>query len=95
MEWPPGPDDRSDPFGLTVRDVCDVVYGLMLDRAEKQALALQQQYAVYRAAGAELEDEWPSLDAAQEQLDAALNAEPVASTRSPRDVELLTLLGVA
>ena len=76
-----------------MRDVCDVVYGLLLARVERQALSMQVQYAVYKAAGAEMTDEWPSLDAAQERLDEVLNAEPTHVNLADR--ELLELMGVA
>ena len=94
MEWPPGPSDCGNPYGLTVRDVCDVVYAVLLARAERQALALQQQHAVYVAAGAEMQDEWPSLQAAQDHLDEVLDAEPRLSGLSVPDRELLHLMGV-
>ena len=93
MEWPPGSSAGSDTDRLTLRDVCDVVYGLLLARVERQALSMQVQYAVYKAAGAEMTDEWPSLDAAQERLDEVLNAEPTHVNLADR--ELLELMGVA
>ena len=78
---------------MTLRDVCDVVYGLLLARVERQTLSLQVQHAVYKAAGAEMTDEWPSLDAAQARLDELLNAEPTHVNLADR--ELLELMGVA
>ena len=78
---------------MTLRDVCDVVYGLLLARVERQTLSLQVQHAVYKAAGAEMTDEWPSLDAAQTRLDELLNAEPTHVDSADR--ELLELMGVA
>lgn len=96
MEWPPGPAPCRDDDGLTVRDVCDLVYGLLLNRVERQCLALQQQYATYEAAGAEMEQPWPSLADAQDNLDALLDAEQAApSITDARDRELLQLMGVA
>jgi hypothetical protein len=98
VEWPPGPDDGGDgerTVSLTVEDVGDVAYQVLLDRVERQALALQQQFATYRAAGAEVDEEWPSLDWAQAQLDATLEAEQVGEQWSSLDRELLQLMGVA
>ena len=96
MAWPPGPAGSSDPDGLTVRDVCDVVYGLLLARVERQCLALQGQHAAYEAAGSEMQQEWPSLGDAQANLDALLDAEPdVSAAVDSRDRELFELMGVA
>ena len=78
---------------MTLRDVCDVVYGLLLARVERQTLSLQVQFAVYKAAGGEMTEDWPSLDAAQARLDTLLNAEPTHV--DPADRELLELMGVA
>lgn len=93
MEWPPGSAAGSDADRLTLRDVCDIVYGLLLARVERQTLSLQVQFAVHKAAGAEMTEDWPSLDAAQERLDAVLNAEPTHVDSADR--ELLELMGVA
>ena len=93
MEWPPRSAAGCDADRLTLRDVCDVVYGLLLARVERQTLSLQVQHAVYKAAGAEMTDEWPSLDAAQTRLDELLNAEPTHVNLADR--ELLELMGVA
>ena len=96
MAWPPGPAGSGDPDGLTVRDVCDIVYGLLLVRVERQCLALQIQHATYEASGAEMQQEWPSLGDAQANLDSLLDAEPENSVLTdPKSRELLQLMGVA
>ena len=94
MEWPPGSGAGSDSQRLSVRDICDVSYVLLLERIERQTLALQQQHAVFRSVSAEFDEEWPSLDAAQESLDEKLNAELGRTDLAPRDRELYELLGV-
>lgn len=70
------------------------MYALLLDKNERQTLALQQQHTTLLAAGHQVQDEWPSLDAARENLDALLDAEPELSAYSPQERELLELLGV-
>jgi hypothetical protein len=94
VEWPPRPCPGSDSYCLSVRDICDVVYVLLLERIERQTLALQQQHAVYRSVSAEFDEEWPSLDVAQESLNEKLNAEFARSDLTPGDRELYELLGV-
>lgn len=66
---------------------------MLLAKTERQALASQQQLVTARMAGAEVEAEWPSMAAAQAELDAVLLAEPNGSGGPDR--ELLEFLGVA
>jgi hypothetical protein len=80
--------------GLTLVDICDIVYGLLLAKIERQTLSSQQQYVTYRAAGWEMSDEMPTLDGAREHLDEWLESEPVVSAYSAQDRELLELMGV-
>jgi hypothetical protein len=95
VEWPARSGFGGDAQRLRVRDICDVVYVLLLERIERQTLALQQQHAVFRSVSADFDEEWPALDAAQERLDEALSAEFTRSDLSPRDRELYELLGVS
>lgn len=81
---------------LTVQDVCDIAYSVLLGRVERQALADQQAYAIYAASGRyEMHEEPRTVSEAQQQLDELLNAEFERVNVNPRQRELLELMGVA
>ena len=73
--------------------MCDVVYDVLRDRVERQALASVQLYAIYDSSGRyEMRDEAPTVESLLAQYDAALEAEPA---EADPDHELLQLMGVA
>lgn len=73
--------------------MCDVAYDVLLDRVVRQTLNVQLQHAIYDASGRyEMGEEPPSLNEAQERLDAMLEAEPEIDTTDPRDRELMELM---
>lgn len=81
--------------GLTLRDICDISYGVLRDRVERQALAAQQRYVIYRASGNwEIKGEEPDVSEALAEFDEALAAEPTNDWADSRDRELFALMGV-
>ena len=76
---------------MTLAEVCDLSYVLILDQLERQMLADRQALI---ASG--VRDDLPNLPQVQESLDARLHAEP--EPMAPVDyerLELLQALGVA
>lgn len=76
---------------MSLLDLCDVTYVLLLERLERQVLSERQVAAVLAAAGAE-DVEMPSMDEACAAFDAALIAEPVPESSR---AAMLRELGVA
>lgn len=60
---------------MTLNDVCDVVYALLIEKLERQVLAELQVVAVLMAAG-QKGLSWPTIDERRAALDAALIAVP-------------------
>ena len=76
---------------MSLRDVCDIAYVLLVERLERQVLSERQVAATLVAGGAQ-DIEMPQMDEARAAFDAALVADPVIE--SPR-AALLRELGVA
>lgn len=76
---------------MSLLDLCDITYVLLVERVERQVLSERQVAATLVAAGME-GIETPQMDEARVAFDAALVADPVPE--SPR-AALLRELGVA
>lgn len=76
---------------MTAAAVCDVAYALLVEQVRGRALVERQIAAGWAAAGARV-DELPDPDAAVEQLDVILAAEP--RRVDPEQAELARALGV-
>lgn len=60
---------------MTLAEVCDVAYALLVERLERQVLADRQVIASFMAAGAK-GLHMPDVNESLAELDAALAAEP-------------------
>ena len=76
---------------MSLLDLCDITYVLLVERLERQVLSERQVAAVLATAGAK-DVEMPQMDEARAQFDVALIAAPVPE--SPNAV-LLRELGVS
>ena len=75
---------------MSLLDLCDTAYVLLVEQVERRTLVERQVAAVLRAAGAEDVEE-PDPAEARERFDAALVAAPVPESPTAR---LLRELGV-
>lgn len=73
-----GVDGAADglPFGLTVRDLCDLVYAEHIARLERRVMAERQIAAVLLAAGAK-DVPMPTMAQSRDEFDAALLDPPL------------------
>jgi hypothetical protein len=76
---------------VTLRDLCDITYVLLIEQLERLVLSERQIVATLLAAGAP-DIEMPLMDEVRAVFDAALIAEPVPE--SPR-AALLRSLGIS
>jgi len=74
---------------VTLLDLCDTAYVLLIEQLERRTLTERQVTAVLRAANADVEE--PDCDEARARFDAALVAAPVPESPNAR---LLRELGV-
>jgi len=74
---------------VSLLDLCDTAYVLLVEQLERRTLVERQVAAVLRAADADVEE--PDAATARERFDAALIAAPVPESPNAR---LLRELGV-
>lgn len=72
---------------MTVRDLCDVVYVLLLEQLERQVLVDRQVAAAHNTSGRFEPVPLPSWHEHRQRFDEALEADPAVSPVSSLSVE--------
>lgn len=85
---------EGSPFGLTLSELCGVVYVIWLERLERLALLEQQSTVTWRAAGGETPS-CPTFEERQAELDEWLYSPLAAAAPVDRErAELMKALGM-
>lgn len=80
---------------MSVADVCDVAYVLLLDELERQVLADRHVIAVHNASGRYEEQPLPTFHERRTVFDAALVEEARTTDVDSEEMQLRRALGVA